>query len=315
MNEMNHYNGMNNAHEGAYTVPGYDSVMPTPIKKQGRGIETATLVFGILALLICFCNGFFGLVGFVLGIVAITKGKRSGMTITGLVFSVLGILASIVMVLFSMTEYGQELQDAFWEGFEEGYETSLGKSIDFGEDWLDEADEYVEKSVETHKGSRSISDKIAGRIVIDGENIQIPCKLSTILKLYELGEYSKDNAEDELAPAESRTLFLAKNGEECGICIDVKNHMGKKLSDINEGKVGMISIESKPKKDVEVFGGITLGMTAFQVEEVIADLTYNKSEMSGIIFYNIYANDNSPYSVSLMLSDGMVSNITLYYTN
>lgn len=315
MNEMNHYNGMNNAHEGAYTVSGYDGVMPTPIKKQGRGLETATLVFGILALLICCCNGFFGLIGFVLGIVAIIKGKRSGMTITGLVFSILGILGAIVVVLFSMTEYGQELQDAFWEGFEEGYETSLGKSIDFGEEWLDEADEYVAKSVETHKGSNSISDKVAGRIVIDGENIQIPCELSTILELYELGEYSKDNAKDELDSAESRTLFLAKNGEECGICINVKNYTGKKMSDIKDGKVGMISIENNPEKDVEVFGGLTLGMTASQVEEVIVDLTYNKSEMSGFVFYNIYANDNSPYSVSLMLSDGVVSNITLYYTN
>lgn len=115
--------------------------------------------------------------------------------------------------------------------------------------------------------------------------------------------------------AESRTLFLAKNGEECGICINVKNYTGKKMSDIKDGKVGMISIENNPEKDVEVFGGLTLGMTASQVEEVIVDLTYNKSEMSGFVFYNIYANDNSPYSVSLMLSDGVVSNITLYYTN
>lgn len=315
MSEMNNYNGINNTYEGSYTVPGYNGVAPEPMKKEGRGLEIATLVLGILALLICCCNGFFGLIGLVVGIIALVKGKRSGMTIAGLACSVLGILGAIFVLIFGMTDYGQELQDAFWEGFEQGYEATSGEDIEIGEEQSDEVGEYVEDSVESHEGTGSISDKVAGRLVIDGEEIQIPCKLSTILELYEVSEYSKDDAKGGLNSYESRTLFLAKNGEECGICIDVQNYKDNGLADIQDGNIGMISLDSDPEKEVEVFGGLTLGMTASQVEEVIKDLTYNKSEMSGFVFYNVYASNKSAYSVSVMLSEGVVSNITLYYTD
>lgn len=316
MGEMNNYNGMNNAYESSYTVPGYNGMTPEPMTKESRGLEIATLVFGILALLICCCNGLFGLIGLVLGIIAIVKGKRTGMTIAGLVCSVLGVLGAIFVLIFGMTDYGQELQDAFWEGFEQGYESTSGEDINIGEEeQFDETDEYMGDSVEAHEGIGSLSDKVAARLVIDGEEIKIPCKLSTILELYEVSEYSENDADGVLGSYESRTIFLAKNGEECGICVDVQNYTDDELADVKDGNVGMISLDSAPEKDVEVFGGLKLGMTTSQVEEVLKELRYNKSEMSGYIFYNVYAGDDSDYSLSVMLSEGVVSNITLYYTD
>ena len=311
---MKNYNGENDVYQGAYTVPGYEGVTPKPITKQGRGLEIATLVFGILALFVCCCDGILGGIGLVLGIIALVKGKRSGMTIAGVLCSALGILGAVVMVVFSMTGYGQELQEAFWEGFKEGAGMSINKGIDIGEEWTDEANGYTKNSVVSRQGTKSISDKSAGRIVIDGENIQVPCKLSTILELYEVGEFSKEYMEDGLDSGESITIFLAKNSEESGVCVEVKN-TSKKTVDVRDGKVTMISFESNPEKDIEVLGGLTLGMTASQVEEVIENLNYNKSEMSGLVFYNVYPNNNSAYSVSVMLTEGIVSNITLYYSN
>ena len=51
------------------------------------------------------------------------------------------------------------------------------------------------------------------------------------------------------------------------------------------------------------------------MEGLIKDISYNKSQMNDYVFYNIYAGDKNQYSVSLMLSEDKIVNISVYYSN
>ncbi len=293
--------------EGSYHVPGYEDVVPEPMRQDRRGLEIATLVFGILSLVICCCNGLFAFVGLILGIVAIAKGKKSGVTIAGIVCSVIGLFFAFIMLIFSLSDVGQEFQDAFMEGYESATEGDVDVQSN-------DEKEYTEDSVKSHEGVGTVSDKIAGKVVIDGKELFIPCQLSEVLEMYEVSEYSKEDVSGGLGSYESKTIFFAENGEENGLCVDVQNYTEEDLAEIEDAYIGSISFDNNFGKQVEVFGGLMLGMTEAQIEEQLSDCEYNKSEMSGYVFYNAYAGGDSKYSVSLMLSEGVVINITLYYS-
>ncbi|MDO4897933.1 MAG: DUF4190 domain-containing protein [Rothia sp. (in: high G+C Gram-positive bacteria)] len=73
-----------------------------------KGLAIASLVLGILAVLSgwLIIGGLFGLVGLILGIVALVSANKGttggkGMAIAGIITSVLGILAAIVILVFS----------------------------------------------------------------------------------------------------------------------------------------------------------------------------------------------------------------------
>lgn len=319
MEEMNNFNGVNYTTEGSYTVPGYDGMVPEPMKKESRGLEIATLVFGVLAILICCCNGFFGLIGLVLGIIALVKGKRSGMTIAGFVCSILGVLGAIIILIVSMTDYGQELQDAFWDGFERGYESASGEDIDiFGDaDYNSSTEEDVsnDSPVQKHEGTVSVSDEIAGKVVVDGKTIQIPCKLSDVLEIYEASEDSEGEMQGGLTSFESKYIYLSDNGAENGVFIGVENRTERDMKDVKDGMICTMSIDNEPEKNAELLGGIKLGMSESNLEDFLSDMQYNKSETDGVLFYDLYAGDDDDYYVTIMVSEGKVITVTLYYLN
>lgn len=81
-------------------------------QKGGKALEICSLVFGILSIVACCCYGIFGIVGLVLSIVALATGKKSGLSIAGLVCSIIGIALTIAMFVIGMNspEYQQIMQ-------------------------------------------------------------------------------------------------------------------------------------------------------------------------------------------------------------
>ncbi|MBO5087858.1 MAG: DUF4190 domain-containing protein [Lachnospiraceae bacterium] len=307
---------------GSYTVPGYNGVEPEPIKKEGRGLEIATLVFGILALIVCCCNGFFGIVGLILGIVALVKGKRSGLSIAGLVCSVIALFFAFSTLVFSMTESGQ----AFWKGFEEGFNEGMEEQYEYQEDDPDEGTEsddwdtetQDESSVESNEGTSVISKEDAAKVTIDGNVITIPCTLGDVLQYYEVSEYNAEMMGEGLKAHSTDLIYLAQNGEENGIYVGICNDTDNDYTDIKMATVDSINIDDAgvaPVGSAKIFNGISLGMSSAQVEELIKDISYNKSQMNDYVFYNIYAGDKNQYSISLMLSEDKIVNISVYYSN
>lgn len=81
-------------------------------KKESKALEICSLVFGILSIVCCCCYGIFGIVGLVLSIVALATGKKSGLSIAGLVCSIIGIVCTIILLWigFNSPEYEQMMQ-------------------------------------------------------------------------------------------------------------------------------------------------------------------------------------------------------------
>lgn len=69
----------------------------------GRGLGIASLILGIFALLTGWLvvGGFLGLIGLILGIIAVSKARKAGgskgLAITGIVLSVIGLITAIFM--------------------------------------------------------------------------------------------------------------------------------------------------------------------------------------------------------------------------
>ena len=109
----------------------YSTQPPVSEKKQSKALEICALVFGILSLCGC-CYGLFGLIGLVLSIIALAKGKKSGLSIAGLILSIIGIVGALVWTIFCFSSAGQEwssnIAESFMEGFEEGYNATYDNS-------------------------------------------------------------------------------------------------------------------------------------------------------------------------------------------
>ncbi len=153
------------------------------------------------------------------------------------------------------------------------------------------------------------------KVVLDGTSIRIPCKFSEIENLYDISEYSKSDLKKPIAKDDKKILFLATNGVENGISVEVYNNQKKATSDIGTCEVRMISIDENADAKVEVFGGLAPGMTEQEVQDVLEGCHYNKSEMSGYVFYRVSGGKKQEYSVSLVLYDNRVMNVSLYYTD
>lgn len=77
-------------------------------QKQSRALEICSLVFGIISLCGC-CYGLFAIVGLVLSIIAIHKGQKSGLSIAGLICSILGLFIAIGSIIFMFSPAGKDL--------------------------------------------------------------------------------------------------------------------------------------------------------------------------------------------------------------
>lgn len=81
-------------------------------KKESKALEICALVFGILSIVGCCCCGLFGLIGLVLSIICLATGKKSALSITGLICSIVGLIFTIIMsVLASSDKYKDQISD------------------------------------------------------------------------------------------------------------------------------------------------------------------------------------------------------------
>lgn len=73
-------------------------------QNQSNGLAVASMVIGIVSLLLSCCyGGFLGLIGLILGIIAISKGQKKGMAITGIITSVIAMIITIIAIGMGMS--------------------------------------------------------------------------------------------------------------------------------------------------------------------------------------------------------------------
>lgn len=112
---------------------GMESAISLQPEKESKALDICALVFGILSVVCCCCGGIFAIVGLVLSIIAMTKGKKSGMVTAGLICSIVGILINLLMLVYLLTPAGEETRGAFMDGFRQGYEQGYNGTYDFSD--------------------------------------------------------------------------------------------------------------------------------------------------------------------------------------
>ncbi len=296
------------------TVQSREEMTRELTKSQGQGLEVTALVFGILALVICCCNGLFGGIGLVLSIVALAKGRKNGKSIAGLICSLLGLVGALVVLAFAFTDTGKEMKDAFWEGFEKGYESTSGQDIHIGSDeQTEEMDEVSEQAVVSNAGTKTYTKEESSLIVVDGRTLQLPFQLKDILDAYEVDEMSETDMESGLDAHMSTVLFFVHKETGNAIVLSMNNNTEEKIADIKDAYVTGVSVD-EGQGSASVLGMITMDMTEKELEEVIKDLKYNKSGYDGYVFYDIYPCGEPTYAISVMLKDDKVCSLNLYYS-
>jgi Domain of unknown function (DUF4190) len=94
------------------TDPNYAAPPPPPgERRRGAGLAITALVFGILALLLCWTvvgGILFGLVALILGFIASGRAKRGlaagrGLAIAGIITGVLGLIISVALVVVGVS--------------------------------------------------------------------------------------------------------------------------------------------------------------------------------------------------------------------
>lgn len=113
---------------------------PIQIKQVGNGLGIASLVLGIISLvLFCTCANFLtGILAIVFGIVQLVRGGNKGMPITGIVTSAISIIACViywVAMMGSSATYSYLYSDPS-SYMEEFYEDEL--EYDFDSDSMNE---------------------------------------------------------------------------------------------------------------------------------------------------------------------------------
>ncbi|RGE24281.1 DUF4190 domain-containing protein [Leucobacter sp. wl10] len=76
---------------------------------QSKGLAIAALVLGIVSLVFCWIPAIgiiAGVVGLILGIIALRKRQSKGMSLTGIITGALGIVASIIILIVSIMIIG-----------------------------------------------------------------------------------------------------------------------------------------------------------------------------------------------------------------
>lgn len=151
-------------------------------KKQGKTLEICALVFGILSIVTCCCCfGFWGVIGLILAIVALAKGRKSGLTIAGLICSIVGVLGSLLIIVYLVfspsgkifrDEFNRNFKAGFQEGFESAYE---------GPDLGNVTEDFTESSDDV-KAETNVEDD--GNEQIPTMNLKQMTVMSRIMTMY-----------------------------------------------------------------------------------------------------------------------------------
>ncbi len=278
-------------------------------------LEAAVLICALLAVVTCCVGGIPGIIGLVLCIIAIRKGKKTKRIIVALICSMIGLFATATMLIFLFSDAGKEMRSAYKRILNESRNISEINNQIHKQLSISEVETALEQSVKVHEGSNHISSKAASKVMIDDNTISIPCRLSSLMKLYNIKDMGEMKLEAGMQAGESKTLYLDTGEEDSGISVVVKNNSNKTIKDPKKLSVTSISIDDYSSQKTTVLGKLTVGMLQEELEKEIDCFTYNKSAMNEFVFYTIQAGDDLEYFITFMLTDERVSNISIFYLN
>jgi len=112
-----------------------------PQQNRKKGLSITSLILGIIAVILCCCFGWIpGLVGLILGIIALVKEPSGkGLAIPGVILSAISIVLSLGSILIGFQE---GFMYSFVEEFKQGYEQGYDMGSNLVDDDEDDDDDY-----------------------------------------------------------------------------------------------------------------------------------------------------------------------------
>ncbi|MDD6069884.1 MAG: DUF4190 domain-containing protein [Clostridiales bacterium] len=294
-------------------------------KKEGKALEICALVFGILGVVCCCCYGVFGIVGLVLSIIALATGKKNGLSIAALICSIIGLLATFALIAYSLTDAGKEASKDFVEKYGMTSESVYGNTEELEPDVYD-TEEFTEvtnredgDTEETftivNEGAlknTELSDAEAGKMIICGETITVPCKVAEIEQVFEIAE---ENQVTSMEVNDSTMCYLNYNGQEIPVEIYAINESGEKINGMESADVKSVtvSVDESSMVDVEVLDGIKVGMSKNDLEQKLAEYEYTKSEYpdEDCTMYGLNIGSSKNVKLTIMVNAGIVGYIDI----
>lgn len=322
--------GGSTTYNNEYSVPSgnntYNSTYATPPQKQGTGaLEVCALVFGILSLCGC-CWGLFGIIGLILSIVSLAKGRKSGLSIGGLVCSIIGIIVAIISIVFMSTSAGEDMMDGmFGESSGSSYETEYDYEDNEDADVSDSNNETSSKDDKADENDTATSSTASGdisaaslsKVVVDGKTITLPCKFGDIKDLF---DYNEDDIaeleEDGFGVSACTYVSIYQNDSNSDVAFWVENLSGSAVNSLDEMDVTSVWItDFENPISFEVAGGIRFGMSATEVESIIAGTEYEREAgySEGDYEYTVYVGDNWEYIICVDAEYGVDDIDVSYY--
>lgn len=313
---------VDNSKDKEVFTPGYESTTYKPepgqnyytgtatpvqtVKKESKALEICALVFGIISLCGC-CYGLFGIIGLVLSIIALATGKKSGLSIAGLICSILGIIIAVMVVLFYASYFGETFLSEFRKGFESGYESGIE-----GNDYYDDEESDSETSADNAAADTIVvNDATASVVVVNDKEITIPCTIAELEEIYAI------SAEDRLTQLDggyAEFWDLEVDGYDDVVSIYVTN-MGTEGIDASQAMVTGIWIEDEEDEQItaSLYNGVSLGMSKVDMEAALTGISYDTTGDASFASYRFSLGDNEDYYYTIYVEDDIVDEIAINY--
>ena len=209
----------------------------TPQQSEKMGFSIASLVMGILSVLCCWIyGGFLGLIGVVLGIVALTKKEsKKGMAIAGIITSVFGIIILVFLLIATvfasagklalsdpqMQEEILDLVDEYGDGdYEYDYDSDnelttqdpfAGKRYKAGDDsviYFEEDGTYIWYQDDTDHSDNYYAGRYEAYVADDAEDYIVNDLSEYAFTQEEMDDYFARNADSDLFQKENMVCFV-----------------------------------------------------------------------------------------------------------
>lgn len=114
-----------------YTPPENYNVQPgQPEKPHHSGFAIASMVLGIVSLVCCCAGNVTAILGLIFGILALTKTKKDGMALAGVITSSVAIVLSIVTIAVSFTPGFRTAMEEWWNDDRNSFSNRYNKYSD-----------------------------------------------------------------------------------------------------------------------------------------------------------------------------------------
>lgn len=167
-------------------------------QKQGNGLGIASLVIGIISLLLSCCyGGVIGVVGIILGIIAISKNNsQKGIAIGGIVTSAIAIAITVFMLILGVSvldSVGDSSSDTPQKVSTTDSSNISGNSVDKKDDDT-EKDDNTEKDNDTEKDDDTKKDDVNKEEATNGFKVGDVVETDTLrISFLSAKDYMSDN--------------------------------------------------------------------------------------------------------------------------